>query len=76
MHSQPLAKIKWLGTEIQIVGMFTKLIEKAIFPKSYHYNYHKLITIHFINKNAKEFKVKQLAVSKAKITGVKTCTKR
>jgi hypothetical protein len=68
VHSQPLAKIKWLGTEIQIVGMFTKLIEKAIFPNSYHYNYHKLITIHFINKYAKEFKVKQLAVTKTKIT--------
>jgi hypothetical protein len=65
--SSPNKKIKWLGTEIELVAFFNRLISKGIVSKAHQYNYLKTITIHFINKNDNAFKERQLGVSKSKI---------
>lgn len=68
--SDSLHKIKWLGTEVQLVGLFNKLIEKKVIPRFYQFNYLKLITYHFVNKNGKAFNEKQLSVSRSKLLNI------
>lgn len=56
-----------VGHRDSVIGLFQGLLENGIISKSHQYNYHKLITIHFINKQDKEFKEKQLSVAKSKL---------
>jgi len=64
-------KIQWHGTEKQIVGLFSMLLDKRIIPLSYRQNYLKFIELHFLNKNRKPFKSDQLTVVKSNIVNDK-----
>ncbi len=53
-------KILWLGTELQITNLFSRLIEiKILDPETVNFK-NKLIAYHFSNKSNKIFKEKQL----------------
>lgn len=53
-------RIQWLGTELQITNLFSRLIEiKVLDPETVNFK-NKLIAFHFTNRNNKLFKEKQL----------------
>jgi len=62
-----IQKIQWHGTEKQIVGMFSLLIQEKIIPPSYRLNYLKFIELHFSNKKKEPFKSEQLTVVRSNL---------
>ena len=60
----PSQKIKWIGTESQLIYLFQELVNAKLLPDDLFTTLgggYKLISQHFINKNGRPFKNTQLA---------------
>jgi len=66
-YTSSQTKIKWFGTEIELVSLFNILINKGVFKQPHKSNYLKMITHHFLNKNGKTLNNRQLSVSQSKL---------
>lgn len=62
-------KIKWDGSETQIVYLIEELIKNRFLPKETDREKYKIISEHFVNKDNKDFKTKQLGVTFQNLTG-------
>lgn len=58
------AKISWQGTETSLIYLVTSLIEHGFLPQHLRDEPFAFITKHFVNKDGKPFKSKQLSSSK------------
>jgi len=65
------SKIRWEGTETQLVYLFDELIKSGFLGQETNSEKYKLISEHFLNKSGKEFKPKQLSVTFQNLTGKK-----
>jgi hypothetical protein len=68
----PREKLKWMGTEAQIINLFELLFKEDLITEAQYLKRYSLISGHFVNKDGNPFKNKQLAQSAQNSRGAKS----